>query len=181
VLRRLDGCRLEYRPIIFLKKGEIFAVSRSTRKLLGALKKATYDNAVKTQALTPVEIGVLASKRVWLFKDQLWTTAEKLAPDEVRALISAKELRRDRALARAKAEEARGVPLTKERRRPIPREVMTELWQRDGAQCVECGAVQDLQVDHVIPLSLGGSGELSNLQILCAHCNQTKGTGLASR
>lgn len=37
-----------------------------------------------------------------------------------------------------------------------------------------CGSDFDLQYDHVIPLTLGGSGTLENLQILCASCNGRK-------
>ena len=37
-----------------------------------------------------------------------------------------------------------------------------------------------LEVDHVIPQRAGGQDDIENLQLLCAHCNRVKGTGLRS-
>ena len=31
------------------------------------------------------------------------------------------------------------------------------------------------EVDHLIPQSRGGTDHIDNLQLLCAHCNRTKG------
>ena len=31
------------------------------------------------------------------------------------------------------------------------------------------------EVDHVVPVSRGGTDHLDNLQLLCAHCNRLKG------
>lgn len=36
---------------------------------------------------------------------------------------------------------------------------------------------KDLAFDHNLPQDKGGSDELDNLQLLCPHCNSTKGTG----
>ncbi len=38
-----------------------------------------------------------------------------------------------------------------------------------------CGQTIDLTVDHIVPLSRGGSDELSNLQFLCRSHNSSKG------
>ena len=40
--------------------------------------------------------------------------------------------------------------------------------------CVVCGSDRDLELDHVKPLSLGGSDELENLQLLCRVCHKEK-------
>lgn len=45
-------------------------------------------------------------------------------------------------------------------------------------QCAWCGGVDDLTIDHVIPLSRGGTDELANLRWLCRSCNSVKGASL---
>ena len=43
--------------------------------------------------------------------------------------------------------------------------------------CALCPATTDLTVDHRIPRHLGGTAELSNLQVLCRSCNSSKAAG----
>lgn len=43
-----------------------------------------------------------------------------------------------------------------------------------GDRCLACGSTGPLTVDHVIPLSLGGTNWIDNLQPLCMPCNQKK-------
>lgn len=38
----------------------------------------------------------------------------------------------------------------------------------------ECDRI-DIELDHVVPLSLGGTHSISNLQVLCEHHNRAKG------
>jgi hypothetical protein len=44
-----------------------------------------------------------------------------------------------------------------------------------GGVCLACGVAEDLSVDHIVPLSLGGSNAISNIQPLCETCNSLKG------
>ena len=36
---------------------------------------------------------------------------------------------------------------------------------------------KDLDVDHIVPQSKGSGDNIENLQLLCGHCNATKGDG----
>jgi len=60
----------------------------------------------------------------------------------------------------------------------IPKKVKEEVLARDNWQCVTCGKKEDLQFDHIIPYSKGGSNTAKNLQILCASCNKKKYTNI---
>lgn len=52
-------------------------------------------------------------------------------------------------------------------------ETVLELWRREP-DCVDCGEGRGL--DHVIPLSRGGSNTSGNLANRCRSCNARKGT-----
>ncbi len=67
-------------------------------------------------------------------------------------------------------------------RQAVPKKVRFEVMQRDGFSCRLCGRGQvegvKLQLDHRIPISRGGTNDLSNLQTLCEDCNQGKSNRL---
>jgi len=52
--------------------------------------------------------------------------------------------------------------------------------QRDHFKCCACGASPaknpdvKLHIDHIIPVSKGGKGDINNLQTLCEKCNLGK-------
>jgi 5-methylcytosine-specific restriction endonuclease McrA len=51
---------------------------------------------------------------------------------------------------------------------------MLALIERDGYKCAICGSIDDLTIDHLVPLSKGGSDDLPNLRILCRPHNSVK-------
>ncbi len=59
----------------------------------------------------------------------------------------------------------------------IPAAVRREVWKRDGGSCAwigddgrRCGSRWQLEIDHILPLALGGSSTADNLRLTCrAH------------
>ena len=65
---------------------------------------------------------------------------------------------------------------------PLPRynsrEVKQQLYGQQVGCCAGCAdhfEFRHFEVDHVIARSRGGTDHLSNLQLLCGHCNRVKG------
>src|SRR5689334_12983983 len=58
----------------------------------------------------------------------------------------------------------------------IPKRLRFEILRRDGYRCRYCGCDtrERLQVDHVLPESLGGLTEAANLVTACVDCNAGK-------
>lgn len=67
------------------------------------------------------------------------------------------------------------LPFEQTTRETIPEAVRTEVWRRDRGRCVKCGSNQNLEFDHIIPVSRGGATTARNLQLLCKSCNRRKG------
>lgn len=61
--------------------------------------------------------------------------------------------------------------LSSYKRNKILHDVLTKC----NSVCADCNSVDDLQIDHITAISLGGTNELDNLQILCGNCNRKKG------
>lgn len=62
----------------------------------------------------------------------------------------------------------------------IVRAKRERIYERDDYTCTECGRKlapgdADLTLDHVVPVTLGGTGRESNLVTMCEPCNQAKG------
>ncbi len=73
--------------------------------------------------------------------------------------------------------------LSKNRRSRFQRkrtDLFLALVDRDGYQCHACESQYNLTVDHILPLSKGGTDALDNLQLLCKSCNSSKRDGRES-
>jgi 5-methylcytosine-specific restriction endonuclease McrA len=116
----------------------------------------------------------------WLFEGKFFKDTENLTGDEVKAVLLTrkrmKKARINRAKTIASTPEA---PVEGLRRGFIPEDVRLLVWERDGGKCARCGSRIELQYDHIIPFSLGGSSTAENLQILCGPCNRVKSNSIA--
>ena len=62
-------------------------------------------------------------------------------------------------------------------REHIPGQLRYDVLAKSGGVCVACGVSAQqraLEVDHIVPVSMGGPTEISNLQALCYKCNAQK-------
>lgn len=66
------------------------------------------------------------------------------------------------------------------------REATRERWrlvrvlvEKDGKVCAICARLlSTIHLDHIVPLSRGGTNDMSNLRLLCPRCNLSKGSRL---
>ena len=48
------------------------------------------------------------------------------------------------------------------------------LFKLSNYKCLSCGTKENLEIDHIRPLSKGGRDDIINLQVLCKSCNCVK-------
>ena len=63
-------------------------------------------------------------------------------------------------------------------RSPLSPKLRFDVFRRDKYACQYCGARSpdvELEVDHVLPVSHGGTNDMSNLKTSCFDCNKGKG------
>lgn len=142
------------------------------------LTKSDFMQKTERSDLEPEFYWKAGGWNYWRYQGKWYIDNDDLKPDDVEALVSSYHLKLKKRIDEAKtAAAAKRVP-DGSLRELIPKDVRQAVWQRDGGECVLCGATTDLQFDHVIPVSMGGANTSDNLQILCGKCNRQKGTGL---
>ena len=64
-------------------------------------------------------------------------------------------------------------------RTSIPARLRHRVLKRDRGTCRYCGTYDSsMEIDHVIPVALGGTNRFGNLVTACRDCNARKGTKL---
>ncbi|PIY02262.1 MAG: hypothetical protein COZ21_15075 [Bacteroidetes bacterium CG_4_10_14_3_um_filter_31_20] len=62
--------------------------------------------------------------------------------------------------------------------RYISESTLIEVFERDKGRCVLCGSTDDIEYDHIIPFSKGGSNDAQNIRVLCRKCNRKKSNNI---
>ena len=60
----------------------------------------------------------------------------------------------------------------------IPKKLRHQLLIEANYKCKMCQTDKDLEIDHIIPVSRGGTDDFNNLQVLCKKCNLEKFTSI---
>ena len=100
---------------------------------------------------------------------------DQLTIDQVEELISLCESKLDTEAAK------RGDTYWKHRatdREPVSGSIRYEVLKRANQRCECCGVSifdKPIDVDHIVPRSLGGANSINNYQALCYECNTNKG------
>jgi len=116
--------------------------------------------------------GRLGEEGIW---NLLQAFEDILHPRKNCCSFGAQKVFSGRALALEYARQLNSRP----KRTPIPARTRFEVLHRAGHTCQSCGAKASggaqLHIDHIHPVSKGGTNDLANLQALCRDCNLGKG------
>lgn len=65
------------------------------------------------------------------------------------------------------------------KRETVPADVKRAVWLRDGGRCQwplagggVCGSTLRVEIDHVVPVALGGCSTVANVRLTCRRHNQ---------
>lgn len=172
--------RQDMNALIFTDRGFLF---RRRRWFVGTgcppvrLAESYFVQLSATQSQAPAGVVSAYGRTWWWFEGAFYWDSAGYSPHDVFAPIRDRQrkdkARLDRAHLMLNVEQQQT-----SRRQPIPLEVKRIVFERDGGRCAQCGSNFDIQYDHVIPFSLGGSSTPANLQLLCGSCNRAKGANL---
>jgi hypothetical protein len=175
VLNRVTNCTWTSHGFWLWKKWTF----RTGRLEARPIPDAAYQALMAAQPEEPQIVLETEDRTYWMFQEDYYVEREDLDPDEVKALLLDRELRKRRRIDSAKARVAMGGAELTRARDPIADDVKLFVWQRDGGRCIQCGTQENLEFDHIIPLAMGGANTARNLQLLCADCNRAKGAALS--
>jgi len=112
-----------------------------------------------------------------VFHDLLYECSGPYTEDEFKALVIG-EFDRERRYFESlhcHGQDESSVGSIRER---IAERVRVAVWRRDGGKCTRCGSRENIEFDHIVPVSRGGSNTARNIELLCEKCNRSKGSSI---
>jgi hypothetical protein len=180
-LQRVENVSISFQPGFFKSKGRYVVATGRQSVTSQKIDRAVFSQMLTNSATYPVRFARFGERVYWCFNGRWFWENENLSDDQVHALLHTRDQRRLASINRAQSTVAMGnEPRTQALRGAISDEVKHFVWTRDQGRCRRCGSNVELQYDHVIPFSMGGSSEPENLQILCGPCNRLKGAAIAA-
>lgn len=109
----------------------------------------------------------------WIFKGYEYIVPS-IITEEQAILLILDDYDKERLLFERLKHKYRNNDLAGNRRIRIPEYVRIEVWQRDDGKCARCGNRENLEYDHIVPISKGGGNTARNIELLCEKCNRLK-------
>lgn len=167
-----------YQPVMIwtlLDKGGNASIREIAREIAGYDEAMLdyYEERVKNMVGKVLAKNKIASRP--LSDKQSFTLTALYSQDEIKELKTLCEQKISEFIER------RNVDIWDHRRntrRPVPGSVRYKVLVKAHHKCELCGvdaSIRALEVDHIVPKSLGGPDSLDNYQALCYKCNTNKG------
>ncbi len=179
-LRRQDNARIVFEKKRLRAAGTVtLAIGARHTWLLGDMSVDDFDALQRGQQGYPAFIATIDGRNYWQFRNRIYWESDGLDASAVHALLVTRQQREAQRVQRAQEIVATGSQPRRVVRGAIPEDVKHLVWTRDRGRCRLCGATAELQFDHVIPVSMGGSSTAENLQVLCGGCNRRKSASVS--
>lgn len=153
-------------------KYDLEAVLSNRKKLMRFEKKIFADNIKKPKIEFSIYVNLRLTNINGTFKS---SKANTFYPGDIKGII-------------AKLNQKNGTfflnneiwaSLCRVERGKVTNKVRFSIYKRDHYRCKKCGIkINDLEIDHIIPIAKGGKSTYDNLQTLCRNCNYKKGSSL---
>ena len=156
-------------------------VGRKTYRI-AKVHKTRYQQIWSSQRSYPTRLCVVETRQYWAFQNKFFWDNDDLTSEQIYALLWTRQQRETARVERAMSMVVMGSGPRQKNTDVIPDDVKQFVWMRDNGRCVNCGSSVELQFDHIIPRSKGGtSTEPANIQVLCGPCNRRKAAGFVIR
>ena len=155
-----------------LGNNAFFMVDRKSKKFLEKFSGSVYDSII-------IPFSFLKKSELMRHADEIREAIYniKANDDQYKDFTYAATGSKHRVIGRITTISDALLRIVKPEPRCFPEEVKKELF-KPGCKCSYCGneilSIDDAEVDHILPFSLGGKTDISNAQLLHRHCNREK-------